>query len=241
ILKEIVDSEAGMEGTFEMTKGRLFSSTVFAKGGMEVEDIGSEKTKPASIFVGTSYYLKNELENISEVIERRQHILEFKTMEKNKLENKLKNILDKLGKATLTRHESFAIINEVESKEDQISYKRLAELQKKLDDADKETHELKDQKNLCQLKLKKLENEILNSSNAVKQSVKEKFHLKRLDEKNRPKPILKATGRVVSGTRISGQYASKILSESISNIKIMEVNNSEDSSRQIWEMAITEL
>jgi hypothetical protein len=59
-------------------------------------------------------YLKKELDNINEVIERRQHILEFKTLEKNKILDLLDEICVRNEKATRTQYESFFVIDQAE-------------------------------------------------------------------------------------------------------------------------------
>lgn len=92
ILKEIVDTDIILEGTFEMNRGRMFSSSVCAKGGAKIYNIGSEKAGPSIITVGTSHYLEKQLQDMNATLEKNQNTLEELTKEKNKIEIEL-NIL----------------------------------------------------------------------------------------------------------------------------------------------------
>lgn len=63
IVKEIVDTEIFLEGTFEMNRGRVYTSSIMAKGGAKIYRIGSEKSGPSTIMVGASGYLEKKLRN----------------------------------------------------------------------------------------------------------------------------------------------------------------------------------
>jgi len=243
VVKEVVDTNLLLEGTFEMRKGRMFSSSLCAKGGAKVYQIGSERTNPSTITVGASIYLETELQNIDKTIERRQNILESKNVEKNEADANLNIINEKLDNFDQSRKRTLAMIDEIKKKNPDQSDSKIDLFQKSLDEADKKIHDLNDQKALLETKLKKNNNDIKTCADAVKLSVKEKFALKRLNKANPPKPILEVDGKVLSGTKIGGRFANTVIKETLSRSRIMEMNqNSESSSpKRGWEMIITSL
>ncbi len=228
IVKEIVDTEVLLEGTFEMSQGRMFSSSVCAKGGAKIYNIGSEKAKPSTVIVGASIYLETQLEEIDKTIERRQNQLESKTVEKNKIESELALINEKLTNFAQSKKRTLALIEEIR-KQDQDKAdnsqpdSKIDLMQKSLDEAEKKIHDLNDQKALFETKLKKITNDITTCTDAVKVSVKEKFTLKRLNQAQPPKPILDVGGKVLSGTKVCGRFANLILRETLSCTRIMEM------------------
>ena len=91
IVKEIIHCEIVLEGALEMKRGRMFSSSITAKGGVKIFNIGSAASSPATITVGTSNYLKKELQNIDSVIEKRQNLFDSLSFEKDRIESELKS------------------------------------------------------------------------------------------------------------------------------------------------------
>ncbi len=242
IAKEIADTEVLLEGTFEMNKGRVFSSAICAKGGAKIYNIGSEKAKPSTITVGTSIYLETQLQQIDEVIDRRQNILESKGLEKSKIEKEIATIDEKLDDFDQSRKRTISMIKEMESNAKEDHGSKVDLFQKSLDEADKKIHDLKDRKALLETRQRKAGKDIISCAGAVKLSVKEKFTLKRLNQANPPKPILDVAGKVLSGTRISGRYAKLILNQNLTRSRIMEINStSEDGIKRGWEMIVASL
>ena len=72
IEREVVESQIILEGTFEMQQGKMYASTLSARGGAKMYQIGSVKTAPSAIVVGTSPYMKNELKRVNLEIEKSQ-------------------------------------------------------------------------------------------------------------------------------------------------------------------------
>ncbi|MBU1344978.1 MAG: FapA family protein [Proteobacteria bacterium] len=242
VVKEIADTEILLEGTFEMNQGKVLSSSICAKGGAKINNIGSEKAAPSSITVGASVYLEKKLENINATIEKRQNALENKSIDKNKIAAELSTITEKLNNFDQSRHRTISMMEEMKKNAGENQDSKIDLFQKGLDEADKKIHDLSVQKTLLETRLKKINNDIVVSTEAVKASVKEKFTLKRLNQANPPKPILDVAGKVLAGTKINGRYATLILSQNLSRSRIMEINSSnDDGQKKGWEMIITSL
>lgn len=242
VVKEIVDTDILLEGTFEMRRGRMFSSSLCAKGGAKIYSIGSEKANPSSISVGASVYLKTELKNIDKIIERQQNILEGKTIEKNKAETELAVIQKKLENIDKSKADTLAMIEEIKNQAAKPDT-RIDAFNTRLEEAGKKSSDLTHQQELLETRLKKINNDIAACAAAVKKSVKEKFNLKRLNQSSPPKPILDVDGKIVSGTRVAGCYANMIVRETLTRSRIMEMSQTTgtDGTKRGWEMIITTL
>jgi uncharacterized protein (DUF342 family) len=239
VVKEVVDTDIIIEGTLDMSTGKMVSSSVCAKGGAKIYSVGSQKAKPSTITVGTSLYLENELADIDKEIERRQNLLEESTTEKNKIESELTAIEEKLKNFYQSQERTQSLIQEMQKQDNP---PQLAMFEKSLSEAQQKVHGLNDRKVLLETLMKKADIEIAAHAEAVKVSVKNKFALKRIHQKNPPKPILEVAGKAFGGTKISGRHSHIIINQDITRARIMEMDSSrEDNSRPNWEMIITTL
>jgi hypothetical protein len=213
VVKEIVDTEVLLEGTFEMNRGRVYSSSIKAKGGAKIYSIGSEKSGPSTITVGISGYLEKKLQDMDARIEKRRNFLETRILEKNKIQADLDIIQDKIEL-----------------------------LQKSLDKADIKIHGLKNDQALLESRLKKANHDILVCEKAIKTADQDKLSLKRLEQASPSKPILDVAGKILAGTKINGRDARLILSRTLSRTRIMEINTQwEKGCKKRSEMVMTNL
>nr|NJM01191.1 DUF342 domain-containing protein [Desulfobacula sp.] len=241
IVKEIVDTEILLEGIFEMNRGRVYASSIMAKGGAKIYRIGSEKSDPSTITVGVSGYLEKKLKNIDSIIEKKQNFLETRTLEKNKIEADLKIIMEKLQDFDQSRQRTISIMNEI--KKDPLKIQDKIELfQKSLGEADVKIHALNDERALLEVRLKKAAHDILACEKAIKAAVSDKFKLKQMEQANPSKPILDVAGKILAGTRVNGKYAHLTLTRTLTRTRIMEVDTQwEKGSKKKSEMVIANL
>ncbi|MBU0969803.1 MAG: FapA family protein [Proteobacteria bacterium] len=240
VRKEVVETEMVMEGTFKMLKGKMYASTLSARGGAKIWQVGSEKSSPSVIAVGTSSYLKNELKSLNQFIEKNQAYFETKTFEKNKTDQEMTEANRQLELLKQSRKDLLAqstqgakTLQESPEKED---------LATRLDSIGQEITSIYALRALLEQKKEMFEREAAYFSNAVKQGVAEKFNLKRHNQANPPKPILDVSGKLLSGTRINGRYAKTVVKNEIARVRIMEMScSSGDGSKRDWEMITTRL
>ncbi|MBU1193628.1 MAG: FapA family protein [Proteobacteria bacterium] len=238
IVKEIADTKVIIEGTFEMPRGKMFSSSVCARGGVKIYNIGSEKAKPSTITVGTSMYFDKEMASIDQNIETRQRLLESKTLDKDKIEAQLIEINERMAAYDKSRKRTLSMIQEVKKN----SPDKTDLFQKSLDEAEQKIQDLRDQKFVLDNRMKKIDQAIERCSDAVKVSVKEKLTLKRRNKNNPAKPIVEVSGKALAGTRINGKHAKLVLNHTVSRSRIMEMNtDTPEGSRKGWEMIISNI
>ena len=239
VFKEIVDTDILIDGTFDMTKGKMYSSHVCARGGAKVYAIGSEKATPSVLTVGTTLYLETILADIDQIIERSQNLLEVNTFEKERIESEITALNEKLKNARRARQQTLMMIKEARENE---GIGREDSFQKSLGDAEEKIDDLKNRKTLLEIRLKETGRDISIHSETVKNRVKDKFTLKRLNRKNPAKPIVDISGKAYSDTRICGRHAHIFLRQDISHARIMEMDSRRDgNAKPNWEMIISNL
>ncbi|MCK5097173.1 MAG: DUF342 domain-containing protein [Desulfobacteraceae bacterium] len=238
-IKEISDSEIFTDGKCRVRVGKVFSSSITAKGGVYIRNIGTVKAKRVTLTVGTSPNYEKELKEIDKAIEENQNELEQMTYEKNNARNEIKELNTTISQIAMSIKKTQAIIE-------------------KLDDTNKHGTEMMEQ-SLCEAKEKsevleiqkqEFENKFQESKDAetlcsrsVRDSIKDKFILKKSDQNNPPKPIVKVEGTIVAGTLIAGRHSKIIINESKNRVKIMEIQitGEEIQRKNSWEMIIADL
>lgn len=241
ITKEITDTRAVTEGTFLMPAGRMFSSTVYAKGGAKVYNIGSDRSKPSTIMVGTSMYLDKQLAEIDAEIEKNQTILEDKSKEKETLGIQVAQLTEKLKSYENSKQRTISMLGKMGETPD-ADKESMALFKKGLDETSRKIELLRKEKSDQENHLGNLKKVVEKKSERIAAAIKEKFYLKRINQKTPPKPIVEIAGKAFGKTRINGKFARLILSRPISRSRIMEMRTDDGtSSGKNWEMVITHL
>ncbi|MBU4131080.1 MAG: FapA family protein [Proteobacteria bacterium] len=240
VRKEVVETEMIIEGTFKMLKGKMYASTLSARGGAKIWQVGSEKSSPSVIAVGTSSYLENELKLLNQFIEKNQAYFETKTFEKNKADEEMTEANRQLESLKQSRQD--LLVQSKQATKDLQPSPEKDDLATCLENVGQEITSIYALRALLEQKKEMFEREAAYFSNAVKQGVAEKFNLKRQNQANPPKPILDVSGKLLSGTRINGRYAKTVVKNEIARVRIMEMScSSGDGSRKDWEMITTRL
>ncbi len=240
VAKEIADTAIAIEGTLEITRGRMVSSSVTAKGGVKIYHVGSERAKPSAITVGISIYFEKEIQKLDADIERHQNLLEQKTMDKTRMESELKTIDQNLSEYHKSRDRTRAMMDQMQQIPGKNADDRRELFQKSLAETEQTIQELTARKVFLDAQVKKNQIAIDRSAAVVKTSMTEKFSLKRLNRKNPPKPIVDIGGKALAGTRMYGRHARLILHHDISRSRIMEMAvGSQEGAKKHWEMIVS--
>ena len=217
--KEVVESRVALEGTFEMTQGKMYATDLSARGGAKIWHIGSEKTRPVNIAVGTSTVMADEIERINIRIEKNQARTDQKTAALERIRAELSDTLEKRDKLKLD-----------EARMEAGQYHELMAGLK----ARSQSHEAR---------MAAVNRELKILAEQIKQLIAEKFNLQHQGHANPAKPILDVRGRVLGGTIIRGRNASTIVSTDLARVRILEMSVAHDrkSNKKSWEMIVTRL
>lgn len=239
VIKEMVDTEAVMDGMCLLKNGRVYTSVISAKGGAVIRDIGSEKARPSDIYVGTSTYIDTETKRIDARIEAFQNALEASTAEKAGCEKEFEEVTEKLDNLIHSRKRTQAMVDELKK---QNRLDNITLFQNSLIEATEKIENLNPRKYILIKKLKKLSQDNQFHSERVTAAIQEKFKIRRLEQNTPSRPILDVGGTIYAGNRVHGKHARTIISKARSRVRIMEVSSSgESSAKRYWDMIITSL
>ena len=227
VTQEVVESMIALEGTFEMSRGKMYASTVSARGGAKIYHIGSIKTIPSNIEVGTSPYLKRALKTLNRDIEKTQTRLEAKMDEKESVSTRISGIEREISR--LNKEARSGADNKGSDPDPQETNTRLIALRTELRTLERQLHN----NGLDLTRLQQM----------VKDRVAHKFSLQHKASASPPKPILDVRGKILSGTIVKGLHSHTAISKEMSRVRIIEMSSTGSRKRKgrVWEMVTTRL
>jgi uncharacterized protein (DUF342 family) len=239
VQKEVVETQVATEGKFEMLGGTMYASSLSARGGARIKHIGSQKTRPVNISVGTSPHLEKRLNELNNLLEETQTRLEKTVLEKDKKEKDQADIIKRLRRLEQSR-QKYIMPFEDELKEGP-THSHL-DTKTELEMINQEMETLYTLKKQLNQERALLELKVTFFSNLVKKHVAKKFDLYKCNQTNPGKPILDVTGNLLAGTQINGKNAKLLIQNDIALVKIMEVFSSrEQESTKGWDMVVEKL
>jgi uncharacterized protein (DUF342 family) len=261
--KEIVDSTIESSGVTKTMNGEIINSIVTSNLGLYAKSIGTDKTKPNIISVGSDAFIINELSNIE------NKIIEFEK-ERFQLEKKHQTLLQE----NKTRQEATSqTANELDKalEEKFMFEKALIVLENPPEDTPENSSDkpdVKEKKILAltrslkqtELLINRLDGDLNNRFNIIEKNAtrveqiletyddledkiddlnQEKQYFTKWSKSNIGKSIVFATGKICSGTIIKGKHSQKEIAEAVNNVQVREVSltNSTDETN-IFEIQI---
>jgi uncharacterized protein (DUF342 family) len=258
IEKEIVDSNIECSGKCVAENGKLISSRITAKMGVQAKNIGNDMSEPNIIKVGHDIFTQKELEKnkgqMDEANKKTEHLNEKKVnleTENLKLEKQIAELSHVQDRVQL--EEKKMISNIVPIQKDGTNT-RTNEEEKKQEEYKKRIEQLKTyaQKaeeglNACFKKCDKIEATMENieiETKTLKKSLDdlkaEKSNILSWAKDNPGKPVVIAQGAIFSGTVIKGLHCEKHLTELTRHAKIMEVQSitDDEQARNYYEIKV---
>ncbi|MFH1155219.1 MAG: FapA family protein [Pseudomonadota bacterium] len=227
IIKEMLDSRACVNGTCISRQGRILSSTVTAKMGIKVHDIGTEQTRASFLTVGVSRFTEMELSRLNSIIEMTQREIDGLYIEKEKIESQISTLEYEIINTEMSGKKSEAAIRKFE---DRSSGGQVEEVKNVIDilqfnceKAQKKCDVLKEQLQKLEQTRAQMEININLGTAKVQKLVREILILKQMDNENPANPVLEVEGNLMPGTRVAGRHTQNIISQKMSRVKIREV------------------
>jgi uncharacterized protein (DUF342 family) len=243
--KEIIDSDILASGTCKIRTGKIISSTITAKRGIEAAHVGTEVSSPCKLKVGVEDHIQREIKFIRKAIVHKKKVLEeLKAKEQlfddeqSELHKKITELAQVQDRAMVKQRALKKEISEFEKNGDR---DRFAKAQNELEEIDaaaktaaaeiSRLFEKQDQQSTNQNDIQK---NIKLTEEEIEALEDEKTAVIEWSRKEKRFPVLKAGGSIFGGTRVSGVHSSITLKETMTNVIVREVkiNNNE------WEMRV---
>jgi len=242
--KEILESDIKTSGIFTAPSGKIISSVISAKGGIEAKQIGTEVSAPSTLEIGSSAYLDHLLNPLNEELETLDKTLEelqnskVKESEKNKKAHieiaEKAQIQDKANQALKKLNEHFDLVS---MKGDSTT---LEDIQEKIDNLTKKVNEYeKIMENLfytqdsSQEAISEIENELEKYENQ-KQELKQKIEaLENYDSSLSASPVLIVHGTIEKGTKVAGLNSLWKVHETTKKIRAYEIQTKDQDGNPL--------
>jgi len=246
--KEIIDSTVELQGTCQAVSGTIISSNIAARNGIVAQNIGTAMSKPSHLDVGVDHKLRRELSGLKKMFaksERKKKEITPKikalraesdqingelgevAQKQDQIMVQLRQLRDKfatqetLDEAVRTEYER--AVADLETQRNQIDY-HVEELMEKDGELEKVIGELEEQ-----------ETEIYAEQAELEERM-EVLRQKRETEKG--KPVVKVSGDLFTGNKITGPKSRITIEEDCRHVNIFETDKDDDGQFARWHMKI---
>ncbi len=245
--KEVFNSKIRTSGKCVIERGRIISSLVTAKEGIEAKEIGTDVSSPCTIKVGQDEHIRKVIQGFDFKINQRKKELEGeqaqyeKLLEEQKeLHNKLSELAQIQDRAQTLEKSLLAKIEEAEEQkvEHEISKIKVAidKIRKKLKEVEKEIGDIFSKQERFVEDISTSLTKIENSINEIEKLSKEKIDVVEWSKKEVGNPVIVVKGLIYGGTKIFGPHSIATLNETEKNVTIKEVQYSEVEKK--WKIEI---
>ncbi|MDY0362874.1 MAG: FapA family protein [Desulforegulaceae bacterium] len=244
IEKEILESKIKTSGLVTVKSGKIISSFVSAKGGIDAKQIGTDISAPSTIEIGTDSYLEKtlkpymlKLENINKEINDLKEKIESINEKDKQIHVEIAQkaqIQDKANQALSQLKEHFELIsmsgrtsaaNEIKEKIDNLSVK-VKEYEKIMDSL----FETQDQN---QGLLSNFTKQITELGENKKQVLAQIESIKNFNSSIESSPVLIVHGTIEKGTKVIGPNSMWKVHETTKNIKACEITTRDQDGNPV--------
>ncbi len=232
--KGIVDSKIVASGRCVVTRGKILTSHVTAKRGIEAAEIGSDRAAPCTLFVGIDPAAQWELEKLKDKIsqarkDKRQWIEAIQNLQEQmaKLEIKIGENAQVQDRSVVEQRMLKAQMEEASQKGDAELIAQLeaqkTELNSRAKAAEVELEKLFDQQDIIRDKISAHQKEIQDADELIGHTNQEVEALTDWMITNQGSPTVKVQRTAYSGTTIRGPSSTLVLKSDCRSAMIKEI------------------
>ncbi|NOX33693.1 MAG: DUF342 domain-containing protein [Deltaproteobacteria bacterium] len=242
VTREIMESYIAISGHLNNETGRITASTIAARKGMSVKQIGTEKSEYSTVKAGGNDHILWIAEKYDLKIEKRQKELDLTIARKMEYDEAYNDFHVDIANQTfaqekLTKKIDFLEkrIGEEKDKEEKIKIaKELKGIEATIQKADERIKAIFHEQDMVQQKSNECEKKIEDLNQEIMSINKEKDKIISTLEKEDPVPELKVNKKLYTGTRITGTMASMILKQDLGASKFSEIDSENpDNPKQL--------
>jgi uncharacterized protein (DUF342 family)/ActR/RegA family two-component response regulator len=242
VTREIMESYIAISGSLNNETGRITSSTIAARKGMNVKQVGTEKAEYSTVKAGADDHIRWVAQKYELQIEEKQQALDLTIAKKMEFDEAYNALHVDIANQTfaqekITKKMDFLEnrIGEVKGKEEKASIvKEMKELEVTVQQADERIKAIFEEQDRVQQQSDACEKEIETLNTEIKTIEHEKNKIVSTLEKEAPIPVLKANKRLYTGTRIMGTQASLIIKQDLGASQFTEIDSENpDSPKQL--------
>ncbi len=245
--KEVLNSKIRTSGKCVIERGRIISSLVTAKEGIEAKEIGTDVSSPCTIKVGQDEHIRKVIQGFDFKINQRKRELEEEQTHYEKLLEEQRELHKKLSELAQVQDRAQALEKSLlakmqETEEQKMEHEILKikvvidKIRKKSKEVGKEIGDVfSEQERFVEdisTSMTKIENSIIE----IEKLNKEKTDVAEWSKKEEGNPVIVVKGSIYGGTKIFGPHSIATLNETEKNVTIKEVQYSEVEKK--WKIEI---
>ncbi len=238
VTREIMESYIILSGALNNEAGRITASTIAARAGLSVKQVGTEKAEYSTIKAGTDDHIKWVASGYEQKTDKKQKALDMTIAQRNDHDEEYNSLHVDIANQTfaqekITKKMDYLEnqIGEVKDKDQKAKIvKELKDLEETVQKADKRIKVIFEKQDIAQAKSKECEKQIEKLNGEIKAINDEKDKIIQALEKEEAVPELKVTKRVYTGTKIMGTGSSMILRQDYGASKFTEIDSQDSES-----------
>ncbi len=249
VQKEIVDSQIETSSSCIITSGKLISSTVTAKMGVNAKNIGTEMSSPSTIKVGHDSFMEKELKkNKARIASQKENIfaLEEKKIKVNEQNAELQREITEYAhvqdRSQLEQRDIEAKLSDPANAGDKNELNRqMAELKGNAQQAEQDLDECFEKSEALEGVMAKIDRDIGLLMKKRDDLAEERNNLTKWAKDNPGKALVACEGSVLPGTTIIGKHSEYIVETLVRRSKITEIlfkSQGANGDRTVYQMKV---
>jgi uncharacterized protein len=245
--KEVLNSKIRTSGKCVLERGRIISSLVTAKEGIEAKEIGTDVSSPCTIKVGQDEHVRKVIQGFDYKINQRKEELEEEQAHYEKLLEEQGKLHEKISEFTQAKDRAQALektllVKMKEAEEQKMEHEIskinmvIKKIRGKSQEIEKEIENVFSEQERFVEDISTSMTKIENNINEIEKLSKEKTDVVEWSKKEAGNPVIVVKGSIYGGTKIFGPHSIATLNETEKNVTIKEVQYSEVEKK--WKIEI---
>jgi hypothetical protein len=245
--REILDSRIDSSGKCQVERGKILSSQITAKQGIEAFEIGSESARPSALAIGVDERVEREVARIGEGISRLR-------VKKGELGNQVARLNAKAARMNkqlgeLAQVQDRAMVEQRSLKErmrapagrdggpeQEEMRQQLSNIESNIAELEVAVGRLLDGYEEASLALEQGQRAIKETEEKIRELTEDMAAATTWSKEVQGTPVLTVRGKVFAGTSVKGPFASMLFKEDLSRITIKEMKGSPSDPTPQWKV-----
>jgi uncharacterized protein (DUF342 family) len=247
VQREIIDSRIDISGKCQVERGKILSSQISAKQGIDALEIGSETARPCALIIGVDERVEREVARVGECIARLR-------AQKSELENEVARLNAKSARLNkqlgdLAQVQDRAIVEQRNLKErmaalaggdggpeEEEMRQQLHNLESNIAELEVAVGRLLDSYEAVSLEVEKGQKGIQETEEKIKTFTEDLAATTAWSKEVKGTPVLTVRGKIFAGTSVKGPFASMVFKEDLSHITIKEMKGLSSDPTPQWKI-----
>lgn len=245
--KEILDSKIRTSGKCIIERGKVISSLITAKEGIEAKQIGTDVSHPCTIKVGQDEHIRKIIQGFDYKIQKKKEELEKEQAhyesileEQKGLHKKISEFAQAQDRAKMLENELLQKMKTAEDRKAEDEIKKIMLVIEKVREKSQEIGNkigeiFSEQERILEdisASMTKIETEIT----FIEKIGKEKSDVSEWSKKEPGNPVIVVRGEIFGGTKLFGPHSLMTLGETEKNVMVKEVQYGESEKK--WKIEI---